>query len=86
VEAEDDRLALPATPIAPLLKEPTMLKSGLIVAVILTVLTILEYIFAVNMPNDQVRFVGLAMTAISKAILIIYYFMHVNRVWQKEAH
>ena len=63
-----------------------MLKSGMIVAVILTVLTILEYIFAVNMSNDAVRFIGLAMTAISKAILIVYYFMHVNRVWQKEAH
>lgn len=62
----------------------SMMKVGLQVAAILTVMTILEYIFAVNVPNDLVRFLGLSATALAKAVLIIWYFMHLPRVWRQE--
>lgn len=63
-----------------------MLKTGLNVAAFLAVLTVLEYIFAVNVPNDYVRFFGLSATALVKAALIAWYFMHLPRVWRAESH
>lgn len=63
------------------------MQKGLVVAVILAVLTIAEYIFAVQIGDDTVRFAGLTVAAGSKAALIVYYFMHVYRVWRPgEAH
>ncbi len=63
-----------------------MLKTGLQVAAILAVLTILEFIFAVKVPNDLIRFLGLSASAIAKAGLIMWFFMHLPRVWRSEAH
>jgi cytochrome c oxidase subunit IV len=64
-----------------------ILHKGLVVALVLGVLTIVEYIFAVNIANDQVRFAGLVVAALLKAGLIMNYFMHLPRVWRgEEAH
>ncbi len=64
-----------------------MLKTGMQVAAILAVMTILEYIFAVTVPNDLVRFIGLSATALTKAGLIMWFFMHLPRAWRgEEAH
>lgn len=57
---------------------------GIVVAVILAVLTVLEYIFAVEVDNTSVRFLGLAITALLKSWLIIQYFMHIARAWKKQ--
>lgn len=63
------------------------MQTGLIVAVILAVLTIVEYVFAVEVSDDLVRFIGLTVAAVGKAALIVYYFMHVYRIWRvEEAH
>jgi hypothetical protein len=59
---------------------------GGMVALILAVITVVEFVFALNVGSDQVRFVGLSVAALGKASAIVYYFMHVNRVWRKEAH
>jgi len=59
---------------------------GFTVALILTVLTVAEYIFAVEVESDLVRFLGLSATALTKAALIVVYFMHMPRLWKKEAH
>ena len=62
-------------------------KTGWIVAVLLAVLTVLEYIFAGEVHNDSGRFIGIALAAGLKAALIAYYFMHIYRVWRaEEAH
>ncbi|MGE0600699.1 MAG: cytochrome C oxidase subunit IV family protein [Dehalococcoidia bacterium] len=62
-------------------------KKGYVVAVFLAVLTIAEYIFAVGLDNDQARFAGLAIAAVTKGWLIVQYFMHIARAWQpEEAH
>jgi heme/copper-type cytochrome/quinol oxidase subunit 4 len=64
-----------------------MYKTGLLVAVLLAVLTILEYIFAGEVNEATPRFIGLAATAVLKAGLIMYYFMHIYRLWRgEEAH
>ena len=49
----------------------------------LALLTLVEYIVAVQMSNN---FVPLAVMALVKAALIVYFFMHVYRLWRKEAH
>ncbi len=59
---------------------------GWAVAAILAVITVVEYIFALQVGNDSVRFLGLAAAGLSKAGLIIYFFMHISRVWRTEAH
>lgn len=59
-------------------------KTGLVVAVFLAILTILEYIFAGQVSDETQRFAGLAATAIVKAGLIMYYFMHIYRLWRGE--
>lgn len=60
------------------------IRQGMIVSLILALLTILEYVFAVNVDDDTVRFLGLAASAVAKAALIVYYFMHIYRVWRTE--
>ena len=54
-----------------------------IVGAILTVLTIVEFIIAVNFENN----IGiLTVFALGKAVLIVYYFMHMYRLWRPEEH
>ncbi len=59
-------------------------RTGLVVALILAVLTLLEYFFAVSVEDDVVRFVGLTVTSIGKAILIVQYFMHFMKMFRRE--
>ncbi len=61
-------------------------QAGLIVAAILAILTVLEYIFAVEVHDEQFRFAGLSIAAIAKAALICYFFMHIYRLWRQESH
>lgn len=56
---------------------------GIVVAVILAVLTIVEYVFAVEVDSTSVRFIGLSITALLKSWLIIQYFMHISRAWKQ---
>lgn len=49
----------------------------------LAVLTIVEFIIAVNFENN----IGILIVfALGKAVLIVYYFMHMYRIWRTEAH
>lgn len=63
------------------------MQTGLVVAAILAVLTVTEYVFATHVEQDTVRFLGITVSAIGKATLIAYYFMHIYRLWRpQEAH
>ena len=54
-----------------------------VVGVILAVLTTVEFIIAVNYENN----LGiLSVFAFGKAVLIIYSFMHMYRVWRTGEH
>ena len=60
-------------------------KAGYSVALLLAIITVVEYIFAVNTGNSQVRFAGLAVAAVAKVYFIAVYFMHIKRIWGGEA-
>lgn len=63
------------------------MQRGLIVAFILAILTVAEFVFATHVSQTETQFTGLALTAVGKAALIAYYFMHIYRLWRaEEAH
>lgn len=59
-------------------------KVGWVVAVALAVLTVAEYLFAAEVADATVRFLGLTASAGTKAGLIVWFFMHLPRVWRGE--
>ncbi|MGK2964550.1 MAG: cytochrome C oxidase subunit IV family protein [Tepidiformaceae bacterium] len=62
---------------------PDLFRIGWVVGAILAAFTIIEYIIAVEIHDN---FIALAAIAVVKVVLIVWYFMHVNRLWRKEAH
>ena len=52
---------------------------GIIVGLILTVLTVVEY-FMIG------RIAELSVIAVAKGALILYYFMHVSQIWDGGGH
>jgi uncharacterized oligopeptide transporter (OPT) family protein len=63
-------------------------KRGMIVAVMLAVMTVAEYIFAVEVHDEVIRFLGLTATAVVKVYLIAQFFMHFSNMFKpsSEAH
>ncbi len=62
-------------------------RRGLVVALILAILTIVEWVAASALEGDTVRFVVLAIGTLFEAWLIAWYYMHVYRLWRtEEAH
>jgi hypothetical protein len=61
------------------------MQMGMVVAVFLAILTIVEYIFAVEIDHDVVRFIGLSIAAIGKAWLIMQFFMHLGNIFRPSA-
>lgn len=59
-------------------------QKGYVVAILLAVLTIVEYIFAVNFDNEIVKFLGLSAAALAKVLMIGAYFMHFMRIFRFE--
>lgn len=57
-------------------------RMGMNIFIALMVLTLLEYVFSVYVNSV----VALLIIMIIKAALIVYYFMHVYRVWREESH
>ena len=64
-------------------KKTAALRIGTYVFIALFVLTILEYIIS---QADTVSTVLLLIIALLKAAPIIYFFMHVTRLWREESH
>ena len=58
-------------------------RRNIIVAVVLAVLTVLEFFIAVNMDNATVP---LLIVALVKAALIVQFFMHIYRLRREEDH
>lgn len=61
------------------------MQKGMVVAVFLAILTIAEYYFAIELHDVEVRFIGLAVAALAKAWLIMWYFMHLGNVFHPSA-
>ncbi|MGL4650869.1 MAG: cytochrome C oxidase subunit IV family protein [Caldilineaceae bacterium] len=53
---------------------------GGIVALILAALTVLEYYVGIAYPSATVLF----LIALVKAVLVLYFFMHVYRLWRPD--
>ncbi len=53
-----------------------------LVALVLAVLTGIEFVMAIS----GVGLVFLILVAVLKAVAVVYYFMHINRLWSTEAH
>ncbi len=56
---------------------------GWIVFAALLVLTVVEYAIGIQ-ANASV--VALLIVALIKAVLIVYFFMHIFRLWREESH
>jgi heme/copper-type cytochrome/quinol oxidase subunit 4 len=57
---------------------------GFRVIAILGVLTIIEYLVAINVDSSQVLVLFLTPVALVKAWLILQYFMHASKLWRGE--
>jgi heme/copper-type cytochrome/quinol oxidase subunit 4 len=57
---------------------------GWLVALLLAVLTIVEYVFASEMHDTGVRVAGVMAAGAVKAGFIAWFFMHLARVWRSE--
>lgn len=53
-----------------------------LVALVLAVLTGVEYVMALA----GLGLVFLVLVALLKAVAVVYYFMHINRLWSTDAH
>ncbi len=53
-----------------------------LVALVLAVLTGIEYVMAIA----GLGLVFLILVALLKAVAVVYYFMHINRLWSTDAH
>lgn len=60
-------------------------RKGIIIAVLLAVMTIAEYIFAVEVHDELARFLGLTVTAGVKVYLIAQFFMHFSNMLKPSA-
>ena len=54
------------------------IKTGWVIAAVLAVLTIIEYVIAVNLENPLLL---LLPFAVAKGLLIMDYFMHIRNLW-----
>lgn len=62
---------------------------GLLVAIALAVLSLVEYYIAILpelYPGTQQSPTALFLIAFVKAVLVIYFFMHVYRLWRADDH
>jgi heme/copper-type cytochrome/quinol oxidase subunit 4 len=64
-------------------KRSAAYSQGIWVGLGLAVLTVIEFVISQAMTNGGVF---LILIALIKAVVIIYYFMHVYRLWQAEEH
>jgi len=57
-------------------------RRGWIIFVVLLLLTAVEFVIGVAMNSIAL----LLVIALIKAALIVYYFMHIYRLWREESH
>ena len=57
-------------------------RRGTITFLILLLLTAVEFVIGVTMDSTALLFI----MALLKAALIVYFFMHIYRLWREESH
>lgn len=58
------------------------MRRGLVVIAILAVLTVIEFVVAINLETGRFRL--LTVIALIKAWPILDYFMHISQIWKSE--
>ena len=58
------------------------LRRGLVVIIALGVFTAIEYVIPLAMDSGSMPY--LVVIGLVKAVLIVYYFMHVAQLWREE--
>lgn len=61
-------------------KRSAAYRQSVTVAIVLAILTIVEYFAAIYMPSTVI----LMLLALFKAVAVLNYFMHVSRLWKQE--
>ena len=69
---------------SPTKRKTAIYREGIIFAVVLAILTLVEYYAAITPPFDS--FAILMILALLKAILVVNYFMHIRSVWSEGDH
>ena len=57
-------------------------REGIIVAVLLAILTVIEYYVALTFNS----FAIMMILALLKAVLVVNYFMHIRSLWSEDEH
>ncbi len=60
-------------------KKP-IFRQGIIVGILLFVLTVIEYVVALQTSSATI----LLLLGAAKAALVVYYFMHITSLWREE--
>ena len=68
----------------PTKRKSAIYREGIIVAIVLATLTIVEYYAAITPPFDS--FAILMILALLKGILVVNYFMHIRTLWSEDEH
>lgn len=59
-------------------------RTGAIVAALLALLTVMEYVIASEIHDENARFVVLAVGTVFECWLIAWYYMHLPRLWRRD--
>ncbi len=67
---------------SPTKRKSALYREGIIVAIVLAVVTVIEYYVALNLNS----FAIMMILALLKAILVVNYFMHIRSLWSEDEH
>ena len=67
---------------SPTKRKSAIYRQGIVVAIILAIVTGIEYYVALNLNS----FAIMMILALLKAILVVNYFMHMRSLWSEDEH
>ncbi len=67
---------------SPTKRKSAIYRQGIIVAIVLAIVTVIEYYVALNLNS----FAIMMILALLKAILVVNYFMHIRSLWSEDEH
>ena len=67
---------------SPTKRKSAIYREGIIVAIVLAIVTGIEYYVALNLNSFSIMMI----LALLKAILVVNYFMHMRSLWSEDEH
>ncbi len=62
------------------MSKTSVFRQGIIVGILLFILTVIEYVVALQTSSATI----LMILGAAKAALVVYYFMHITSLWREE--